>query len=234
MSAPVFGGVDSLVLGDDWEVQSVSGGIAANHVEAPGANGDVIAETTHNPLDSGTCQAIYIGEETAFAAAFANFWPGKLVATDTILISGLGIDYAPCASGKRPLVTFTWRGSPPAAPTTPYWYTTDLVLPTYVAAALVVPDILTVTAGSAECQSAQWGLSIQVGDDTGASGAWLAAAGYKGQETINLSYVGIPTSITSTGWMNPQLVSALGPNTSNSAYDVHPYTFVRKVARVTS
>ena len=234
MSAPVFAAVDSAALGAGWEVQDVQGSIAPTHVEESGANGDTIAETSHNPMDTGTVKAIYTGAETNFVTAFASLWPGKLIATNTILVMSLGIDFAPCASGKRPMVTISGRGNPPAAPTAPYWYATALTLPTYVAAALIVPTILTVTAGDAECQSASWELSMQVGDDLGRTGGWLAGAGYEGQETITLQTVGKFTSVTSSGWIQNAGPSALLPNSTNAGYNKETYTFIRKVSRVTA
>jgi len=234
MSAPVFGALDVLGLGSDWEPQGSTPSNAPTHAEATGSDGDVIAEKAHRNMETGTAQYIYIGAETGFIAALASAWPGKLVDTDTLQITTVAIDYAPCAAGQRPMVTFTYRDGPTDDPPTPFWYATDLTLPTYVAANVDVPTILTVTAGDAEVQTASWQLDCQVGEDLDKDGEYLASQAYKGQEQISLQFVGTPTSITSTGWIQ---TAGPGVNTGetkvNTGYGTAPYTFVRKVTRST-
>jgi hypothetical protein len=235
MAAPAFGAVDVGSLGADWEVQNTEGAKAPTIVRASGGNGDIIAETSHLPVMSGTIQAIYIGEETGFIAALASLWPGKLIASDTLIIMEVAIDYGPCAQGKRPMVTFTVRDGPTAAPPTPFWYKTDLVLPTFTDANVTVPQaILTATLGSAEVTNAQWSLVMQLGVDTDKDGAFLTSQGYEGIENLSLTCKGIPTSITSTGWLIPTEPASAIANTSNSDYPDHAYTFTRKVTRSTT
>jgi hypothetical protein len=232
MAAPAFGAVDVGTLGADWEVQNTDGAKAPTLVRASGANGDIIAETTHYPIQSGTITAIYVGAETGFIGALASLWPGKLIASDTLIVLGVGIDYGPCAQGKRPLVTFTVRDGPTAAPATPFWYVTALVLPTFVAANVTVPQaILTATLGSAEITNAQWSLAMQLGADLDAAGAYLASQGYEGIETLNLTCKGIPTSITSTDWKTQTEPASAIANSSNTDYPDHTYAFTRKVTR---
>jgi hypothetical protein len=232
MAAPAFGAVDVGTLGADWEVQNTDGAKAPTIVRANGGNGDIIAETSHYPIQSGTITAIYVGAETGFIAALGSFWPGKLIASDTLIVLGNAIDYGPCAQGKRPLVTFTVRDGPTSAPATPFWYVTDLVLPTYVAANVIVPQaLLTATLGSAEVTNAQWSLAMQLGADLTAAGAFLASQGYEGIETLTLTCKGIPTSITSSGWLTQTEPAAAIANSSNSDYPDHVYTFTRKVTR---
>ena len=232
MAAPAFGAVDVGTLGADWEIQNTEGAKAPTIVRASGGNGDIIAETSHLPVMSGTIQAIYHGTEIGFIGALASLWPGKLIATSTLIIMEVGIDYGPCAQGKRPLVTFTVRDGPTAAPATPFWYVTDLTLPTYAVANVIVPQaILTTTLGGAEVTNAQWSLAMQLGVDTNAAGAFLTSQGYEGIETLTLTHKGIPTSITSTGWLIPTEPASLIANTSNSDYPDHAYTFTRKVTR---
>jgi hypothetical protein len=233
MSAPSFGGIDTILsLGADWEPQVSSGATNREIKRAGSSNGDFSAETSHNPIQSGQQSFIYIGAETAFAAALtaANCWPGQLL-NDNLLITSLGIDYGPCAQGEAPLVTFNFRDGPTAAPATPFWYLSALVLPTYRAANLVIPTLLTVTAGSAECVQCQWAIGCQFGQSTNKSGNYLSGNAYQGEETISLGFVGLPTSITSTGWLISAEASALIANTSNADYPQTPYNFTRKVTR---
>lgn len=229
MAAPSFGA--SAALGADWEIQSADSSLSPTRVTASGDDGDHVASTTHHPVESATIQAIYVGADTAFATAFATLWPGKLLLTNTVLCMGLAIDYAPCAAGKRPMVTFTLRTPVVTLPTTPYWYATTLVLPTYVAANLIVPPILTAVAGDAEIQSCGWSLQCQLGEDLDRAGAFLAGACYAGEEAIDHSWVGVPTSITSTGWDVTTDAPVIVPNASNTDYNVTSYQFVRRVTR---
>lgn len=232
MTAPAFGATDILSLGADWEPQSSDGAKASTIARAGGADGDIIAEKQHNSIQSGTASYIYVGAETGFIGALASFWPGKLVASNTLQITNVAIDYSPCAQGQRPKVTFSFRDGPTADPATPFWYVTDLVLPTYTAANVIVPQsVLTATLGDAEITNVQWSLGCEVGQDNDKDGDYLASQAYQGNETIALTTKGIPTSITSTGWLIPSEAAALVPNTSNSDYPDHTYQFQRKVTR---
>ena len=231
MAAPVFGVSDVLALGADWEPQSNSPTLAGTRATAAGNDGDIIAETTHNDVESGTASYIYIGAETDFATALAaaSADVGDVVDTASLLVTGWSIDYSPCAAGKRPVITFTYRDGPTAASAT---YVTAQTCPTYVSATPVVPTILTTTDGDAECQSSSIALSAQFGEDLDKDGEFLAGETYGAEETINLQYVGVPTSITSTGY---QQTSGPGTNTgaeaSNTAYGTNSYTFVKGVTR---
>lgn len=234
MAAPEFGVSDVLGLGADWEPQGNSPAANTTRATASGSNGDIVAEKGHNSVESGTASYIYIGTETEMIAALvaALALPGQLADSDTLLITGVSVDYTPCAAGKRPVVTFTYRDGPTAAPTTPYWYTSALTLPTYVAANIAVPTLLTVTAGDAECQICQWSLQAQFGEDLDKDGEYLAGDCYGGEETLNLTFVGLPTSITSTGWIQTAGPGTnTGANASNTGYGTNAYTFVRKVTR---
>lgn len=238
MSAPVFGALDVLALGANWEPQGNSPSSAGTRATAAGPTGDIVAENTHNVIESGTAQYIYTQTETPstdFAAAFAadSCDVGDLVDTNTLQITGIAVDYGPCAAGKRPLVTFSYQDGPTAEPATPFVFLTDLTLPTYAAANVTIPEsILTMTLGSAEIQNVQWGLTMQVGRDLDKDGDYLASQGYQGEETLTLTFVGTPTSITSTEW---QQTTGPGANTgeaiSNTGYGQSVYTFVRAVTR---
>ena len=240
MSAPVFGAIDVLALGANWEPQSSSPSLSGTRVTAGGPDGDVVAENTHNDVESGTATYIYLGPvstpPTDFPAAFAadSCDIGDLVDTNTLLITGIAVDYSPCAAGKKPLVTFTYRDGPTVAPGTPFVYVSALTtaLPTYVTANVTIPDILAVTAGDAETQNSSWEMSMSFDPDLDKDGDYLSGQGYAGEEVVNLTFVGTPTSIVSTGW---QQTSAPGTNTgeasSNTGYGQSSYTFSRGVTR---
>jgi len=231
MGASTFGVTDVLALGSDWEPQAINPASAATLAEEPGPDGDVVAETAYNEIESGDAEYIYIGAETGFAAALAadSCDVGDVVATGTLLITKVAIDYSPCAQGKRPKVKFSFRQGPTAAGPT---YVTDLTLPTYVAATPTVPAILTATAGDAELQTSNWELAMQFGEDLDKDGAFLAGNGYGGRETVNHGWLGDPTSITYTGWQRTTGPSILaGQAKSNTGYGKTAYTFTRGVTR---
>lgn len=236
MSAPVFGAIDDLDLGAGWEPQGGDPADNSTRATTNGPDGDIVAENQHNTIEGGSTNYIYTGAETGFAAALlaATAQPGRLVDTNTLFILSVGIDYSPCAEGKRPLVTFNWRDGPTAAPATPFWYASTIVLPTYVVANVEIPELLTITGGDAELQSADWSLACLLGDDLDKDGDFLAGQGYQGVEIINMQFVGTPTSITSTGWIE---TSAPGSNAGevkeNTGYGTSSYSFTRKVTRST-
>ena len=222
MSAPVFGGIDVLNLG--YEVQSSSPGTAPTRATATGSDGDQIASNTHYDKITGTIT--YIID----VATFAGPWPGQIANTDYIIL-GVAIDYSPCAAGKRPLVTFTYQNG--SAATTPFSYQSVLTLPLYggvTPANVDVPELLTVTGGSSEIQTANWGLTCQIGEDLDKDGELLALQCYNGEETVSMQFVGTPTSITAVGW---DLVAtpAPGENTTNTGYGTSSYNYVRGVTR---
>ena len=236
MAAPAFGAIDILVLGGDWEPQGGSPSLAYTRATASGSDGDIIAEVNHNAIESGTVSYIYTGAETGFAAALlaATAQPGRLKDTNTLFITSTAIDYSPCAEGKRPIVTFTFRDGPTAAPATPYWYASALSLPTYVAANIDVPTLATVTEGGAEVQTTDWSIACQLGEDLDKTGDFLNGDAYQGEETVNFTYTGLPSSVAMAGW-----IQTAGPGSNaggvvaNTGYDTYSYTFVRAVTRST-
>jgi len=238
MSAPTFGAADSLALGTGWEPIETDGSLQQTNATAAGAKGDDIAETTHNPIQSGPVKYHYTGVETGFIAALlaAGALPGKLVATNTLQILTVGLDYSPCAKGELPIVTFQVHNGPTSAPTTPFWYTSALTLPTYTGGAnIIVPQaILTATLGSAEIVNVAWELTCAAGRSLGKTGNYLAGQAFGGRENLTLTLKGIATSFTSTGWSQTAGPSTLLPKDSNVGYVDQVYSFTRKVAQVTS
>ena len=233
MAAPVFGVTDVLALSTGWEPQGASASSAGTRATAGGNDGDIVASTVHNVVENGTATYIYTGIETNFPAAIAaaSADVGDVVNTNTLLISGYSIDYSPCASGQRPTITFSFRDGPTAAVAT-YISSFTTELPTYVATTPVVPDILTLTAGDAETTNAQYGISAQFGENLDKDGEYLAGENYAGEETLSLTFVGDPTSITSTGWdITSAPGSTVGGDKSNTDYTTNTYSYVKAVTR---
>jgi len=232
MTAPAFGTTDLLELGSNWEPQGISGQTSGTRATATGDDGDQIASTVHNNIEAGVARYIYVGSETGFAAAFAadSCDVGDIVASSAFSIHGIAIDYSPCAEGKRPQVSFTFRDGPAVALAT--YITTGLTLPTYVASTPVVPPCFSVTLGDAEVTNAQWALVAQFGEDLDKDGEYLTGQTYGGEETLTLTFTGTPTSITSTGWdQTSGPGSTIGNEQSGTSYDTTSYTFVRGVTR---
>lgn len=236
MAAPTLGATDVLGLGAGWEPIDSTGSLSRTNATAEGGNGDDVAETPYNAIEGGTARYHYTGAETGFIAALlaATCLPGHLVATDTLIVKTVAIDYSPCAKGELPIVTFTVEDGPTAAPATPFWYTSALTLPTYVAANIIIPQaLLTATLGSAEIVNAQWDLTAGKGRSLDKDGAYLAGESFGGRENLTLACKGVPTSITSTGWSETAAPSTKLPTKSNQGYVDVTYTFTRKVTRST-
>jgi len=234
MAAPVFGVTDQLGLGANWEPQGISPSSAGTRVAALGKDGDEIASTVHNTIEAGTMRYIYKGSETNFPAAFAADAcdVGDIVReSDTLLITGIAIDYAPCAGGKRPMVTFTWRDGPVAAGNV-FVSALGVALPTYVSGGVEVPTILTCVLGDADIQTSQWSLMSQFDPDLDKDGEYLSGENFGGIETLDLTFVGLPTSITSIGYDQPLGPgSTTGAEATGTSYGTNAYQFVKGITR---
>jgi len=236
MTAPAFGVTDVLNLGTGWEPQSNSPSSGYTRATAVGDDGDIVAEVGHHAVENGTATYIYTGESTDFPAALAAAGAdvGDLVDTNTLQIIGWSIDYSPCAAGKRPTITFTYRDGPTADPATPYVYISalDAALPTYYAANVIVPPILTSTAGTAEIQTSTCALMAQFGEDLDKDGEYLSSNIYGAEETITTQWVGTPTSVTSTGYVvTSSVASNTGEEANNTGYGTSSYTYVKGITR---
>ncbi len=233
MTAPVFGVTDQLGLGSDWEPQGISPSSSGTRAVAAGGKGDEIASTVHNTIEAGTMRYIYKGAETNFPAAFAadSCDVGDIVKTNTLMITSIAIDYSPCAAGKRPMVTFTWRDGPTVAGNI-YVSALAAALPTYVAGGVEIPTILTCVLGDADIQTSQWSLMSQFDPDLDRVGEFLSGENFGGLETIDLTFVGLPTSITSTGYDQVTGPGATtGAEASGISYGTNAYQFVKGITR---
>jgi len=115
MAAPVWGttGILATDLGAGWEAQGGSDSETATRVREPTSNGDDLVTKTYNSVRVGTDRYIYTGAEAAFIAALAACTipahPGKYMTSAAVILTGVAIDYGRCLTGKRPMVTFSYR-----------------------------------------------------------------------------------------------------------------------------
>ena len=224
MSAPVHAAADVLSMGSDWEAQNKSEATNKDRAEATKADGDFLASDPYGSLKTGTVSYIYIGSGASLSAALvtANAWPGQI--KNSLLITQVDVDYAPCAQGQKPMVTFSYRGD---ITTESAAWISSLTLPLGTGA---VPDLLTNSDADSECTSAKYTIKCEVGVNRGDDGEIIAGLPYHGEETLELEYYGIPT-LTTTGWddtTNP------GAADSNTEYSTSSYSFVKGVTRSTT
>lgn len=230
---PVFGaaGVLATDLGADWEAQTQDKSTALAHSEAVGNNGDVVAETGYDSHATGSETYIYIGDATDYGTATtgaldaAGALPGKYQSTAAVTITAVEIDYSPCAQGKRETVTFTYSAGL-TADSAVYKPSLTTTLATKQEST-GVPTLFANANTPSKAQSTTYRIECQEGRDLDKDGAYLAGATYKGQETVNTTYIGSP-SLTTTGWI---VTSTGGGAKSNTGYDTYPVSAVKRIAR---
>lgn len=236
---PVFGTNDLLILGADWEVTGQSFGGAGQFARATavGADGDVVAHNIYDGVSSsvgrisGSITAIYKGAETNYALALAGFEPGNF--ESPFMITGVSIDYGPCASGSREVVTFSVSNTALTAASAIFKPTLSTELPTKQEST-GVPNILTKATADSEATGATYALTCQLNSTLGADGNDIADAGatYGGEETITQSYVGDPGAVTApTGFIVTAKAATAAADKTNQGYDTFAATAVNKVAR---
>jgi hypothetical protein len=240
---PVFGTSDLLSLGADWEVQSNSlgGGGQFARAEAVGADGDVVGHNLHDGVSStlgrasGTITAIYIGSATDYGTpstgALDGFLPGTVVAP--YVITGITIDYSPCAAGQRETVTFAVSKTSLTASSNTYSPSLTTALVTKQEGA-GIPSLLTAAGADSEAQSCTYALTCQVASTLDKVGNDIPDAGatYKGEETISQSYVGDPGAVTApTGFLVTVSPTSDTADKTNNGYDTYNATAVAFVAR---
>lgn len=235
---PVFGitGLLATDIGTDWEPQSDDATKSQQHAEAVGSDGDVVVEDDFDAHFTGTSEFIYKGSATDYGSATTgaldanDALPGKYQSTAQVTILSVEIDYGPCAQGERERVRFTWSKGL-TADSAVYKPTLTTALATKQENA-GVPELLSNANTDSKITAATYSLSCQEGRVLDKSGAYLAGSTYKGQETLNLSYIGRP-SLTTTGWIVTGDQSPTGAGAaSNTGYDTYNVTAAKKVTRV--
>jgi hypothetical protein len=238
---PVFGTSDILSLGADWEVTSVSLGGGGDFAQATavGNNGDICAHNLHDGVSasigrySGSVSCIYKGSETNYTAALTNFLPGNYVAN--LMITGVTIDYGPCAGGQRETVTFAVTRTSLTADSAKFApsFTTQLVTKQEGTG---IPAILTKTGADSEVTGCTYSITCQHASTLGADGNDIANAGstFGGMETLAQTYVGDPGTVTlttPTGWLIRKNAVTAAADKSNSGYDTYAAEAVHPVVR---
>jgi hypothetical protein len=238
---PVFGVSDLLSLGADWEVTNVSLGGGGDFAQATaiGNNGDIVAHNLHDGVSSsvgrysGTISAIYKGTATDYTTALANFLPGNYVSD--LIITGITIDYGPCAGGQRETVSFAVTRTSLTADSAKFSpsFTTQLVTKQE---ATGIPAILTKANADSEVTGCTYTLSCQYASTLGADGNDIADAGatFGGMETLAQTYVGDPGAVTlatPTGWLIRKKAVTAAADKSNSGYDTYAAEGVHPVVR---
>jgi hypothetical protein len=238
---PVFGTSDILSLGADWEVISVSPGGGGEFAQATavGNDGDICAHNLYDGVSasigrySGSVACIYKGAETNYTTALTNFWPGNYAAN--LMITGITIDYGPCAGGQRETVTFAVTRTSLTADSAKFAssFTTQLVTKQEGTG---IPAILTKANADSEVTGCTYSITCQHASTLGADGNDIANAGatFGGMETVAQTYVGDPGSITlatPSGWLIRKNAITAAADKSNTGYDTYAAEGVHPVVR---
>jgi hypothetical protein len=235
---PVFGTSDPLTLGADWEVQSVSLGGAGNFSRATaiGANGDAVAHNIYDGVSSsvgrisGTITAVYVGAETDYPTALDGFEPGTY--HGSLMITGVTIDYGPCASGQRETVQFAVTNTALTADSSIFKPSLSTELATKQEGT-GIPSLLTAAGADSEATACTYALTCEIGTVQGADGNDIAAAAtFNGQEVISQSYVGDPGAVTApTGFLVVVKAATAAADKTNTGYDTYNATANANVLR---
>jgi hypothetical protein len=238
---PVFGTSDLLSLGADWEVVSVNPGGGSDFAQATavGNNGDICAHNLYDGVSSsigrysGNLVAIYKGTATDYTTALANFLPGNYV--DNLIITGITIDYGPCAGGQRETVSFAFSRTSLTADSAKFSpsFTTQLVTKQEGTG---IPAILTKANADSEVTGCTYTISCQHASTLGADGNDIANAGatFGGMETLAQTYVGDPGAVTlatPSGWLIRKKALTAAADKTNTGYDTYAAEGVHPVVR---
>ena len=227
MAAPTRQAQDIFLLGADWEAQSATNSTSDNRATSTLNNGDIDNESTYGTVESVSVPYKYIGAETDFddALAAASARVGEVTA-GAYIVSGISIDYSTSGEGQKPIVTVTGRDQPgtwePDYSCDPI-YSASIALPTEPCG---VPDLLANGDADSECTSATYTLEAQIGVDVDDAGDEIAMGMYGAEETLALSYYGLP-DLTSTGWLQTSKEDA----SSGTEYSTTGYTFIKGLQR---
>lgn len=233
---PVFGitGFLATDLGSDWEPQGSDGAENHAHAEAVGNNGDVVKENAYQEHLTGSETYLYKGSATDYGTATtgaldaAGALPGKYLSTAAVAITGVEIDYSPCAQGKRETVKFSWsKGLTADSAVFKPSLTTQLATKQENDG---VPALFTNANTDSKCQTATYTITCQEGRDHDKDGQYLCGSTTKGQETVNATYIGLP-SLTTTGWIVTSDINANAGTKSNTGYDTYIVTAAKAVLR---
>lgn len=198
-----FGTADILSLGENWKVLSSEYTIGRNVATAADEYGDVIAAQTHGDIISGRCQAKYFGNVEDFVTLLSDVSLKRLVGSVVtigsvkVTLTEIAIDYSPCASGQKPVVSFAFRSGQSSASAE---YTPTLTLPTFGNSIPHIPELFSNSGADSEPRSVRYTLRANFGQDIDNTGNIIAGATFEGVEEVTMEYVGVPMLVT-TGWL---------------------------------
>lgn len=226
---PVFGtgGFLATDLGADWIWASSDGATSQQVASATNGDGDTFLQQEYDAHSTGSETYHYngtVGSYNGTAGACASFLPGKYLSTATVAITGIEIDYNPCASGQRETVKFSWSSGLAADSRV---YAMSATLPTKQENN-GVPELGTNANTDSKIQTSTYSISCQEGRSLNATGTRFAGATYAGEETINETHVGLPSMTWPTGFKVSSKQEGAGEAAkSNTGYDVRSVTATR-------
>ena len=227
---PVFatGSVLGNDLGTDWMWAGSDSQTSKQRAEATNGAGDTYKQTTYDPHSTGSETWQYNGTATAYGGtggALEGFEPGQYMATATVAIVGIEIDYGPCASGQRETVKFSWS-SGLAADSAIFKPSLTTELKTKQEGT-GVPELGTNGNTDSRIQSASYAITCEEGRSLNGAGARFAGATYGGKESVNETHVGLPAVTFPADWG----VTTSTGSKSNTGYDTYATTAEHGVLR---
>ena len=225
MSETVQGGVDIFGLGANWEIQTDSDPTAYDRATATDSCGDIGPTAVFGANKVPTCTALYVGAEVSFNAALDADGCNPGQKPGAYVISTFAVDYAPTLAGQKPMCTFTGADGFAAASNI---FKPLVTLPTYPGC---VPDVIPNSdATGSEVTGLQYTLAVPFGTDKDAAGDIIRGNTYGGEETIQLTYYGVPT-LDTTGYDTTQS----NEDHSNQEFSTSGYTLMSQgMSRVTT
>lgn len=228
---PVFGTGGFLAndLGADWIWQSSDGAESQQVATATNGDGDGFLQQEYDAHSTGSETYHYNGTDGSYngtAGACASFLPGKYLSTAAVALTGVDIDYSPCASGQRETVKFSWSNGLSADSRT---YEMTPTLPTKREND-GVPELGTNANADSKVQSSSYSITCLEGRSLNATGTRFAGATYDGNESINETHVGLPAMTFAAGWKVTSKQEGSGEAAkSNTGYDTRSITATKSI-----
>lgn len=235
---PIYasGGILATDLGTNWEWIQGDANEGKNKVYASGHDGDLVAGTTNGAHVTGNETYIYIGTVANYAGtagALGTNIPGNYMASGSVQLLEVAIDYSDCAQGKREKVTFGFTGGPTSGPHT-YSPSFTTELPTKQEND-GIPSIFANGNETSQCSKATYKISCQEGRVDDKVGNYLCGAVFGGEEEVDLEHVGVPDLTIPDDWLATTTQTGTGQGTkSNVTYGTFKTTASHPVIRVTA
>lgn len=213
----------------DWHLQSRNPSTSRNRAQCLKANGDEAKSQLYGAQTSDTLTYKACG--TPATIDLSTLHPGVVVSgwhidrlsikynpTDFTEISFVVHKHDACETGRTSHQDIANEFVPSVAS-----------LPAGFGIPAALKTLVGISDESVDLSEFTYDLSVQHQDETGGSGAWLAAENRDGEETIQISTVGVPSSAPAiTGWD----CTANGSGEGNTAAETGSWTFEHHVGRV--